>query len=66
MGTKLTSAELYARAAAYSSAADHLNLGWTDDPTESAEGLKIATELYKKAEVLYNKADLLASESSVS
>lgn len=64
MSVKLTQSELYARAAAYSSAADHLNLGWSDDPVELAEGMKVASVLYKKANELYNRADLLDPNSA--
>ena len=59
MGKKLSKAELYARAEAYSSAAEHLILGWTEDPTEMAEGIKLSNIFFSKAGELNNLADMM-------
>jgi len=56
MSKKLTKAEVIARAEAYTSAADHLVLAWTDDELEIAEGAKLSAAFYKKAEQLHYQA----------
>lgn len=42
MATKLTPAQLRARANAYDEAAGHLELAWTDDPIERDEGDRLS------------------------
>ena len=51
------SVRLRARAEAYLSAADHLELGWTVDPIEIQEGIKLAKHFHKMWERIANKAD---------
>ena len=59
MAKKMTKAEVYARAEAYTSAANHLNLGWTEDADEVLEGRKLSEVFYQKAAALFNQADLM-------
>jgi len=42
MARKLTPAALRARANAYEEAAEHLELAWTDDPSEREEGDRLS------------------------
>lgn len=46
MAGKLTPTQLRARANAYEEAAGHLELAWTDDPVERAEGNRLSRLLH--------------------
>jgi surface antigen len=50
MAKALTEQEREARIAALEEAADHLDMAWTGDATEKAQGEIIAAQLRKRAE----------------
>jgi hypothetical protein len=45
MKRKLTAEECFARAEAYEECADHMALGWTDDPMEKQAGERVEVSL---------------------
>lgn len=53
---RLTQERLFARALAYEEAADHLELEWTDDPLERAEGKRLTLLLRAECERLRTRA----------
>jgi hypothetical protein len=53
-----SSERLRARAHAYEEAAGHLELDWTDDPTEFEEGIKLSNKLEAEYRRLMDLADI--------
>jgi hypothetical protein len=59
---KLTGHDLLARAEALEECAGHLELEWTDDPLERAEGMKLGAKFRREAIKLTQKAGVRRPE----